>query len=71
MALQAKYSNCPSLGYSVLSWVIRAAIPEGRHVLPDSDLEHAAEQLRVVGYNPADMNDQLLLENSFPLSSGS
>lgn len=36
-------------------------------VLPDSDLEHAAEQLWVVGDNPSDMNDQLLLKNSLPL----
>lgn len=33
-------------------------------VLPDSDLEHSAEQLGVVGDDPADVDDQLLLENS-------
>lgn len=36
-------------------------------VLPDSDFEHAAEQLGVVGDYPADVDDQLLLEDSFPL----
>lgn len=36
-------------------------------VLPDSDLEHAAEQLRVVGDNPSDMDDQLLLKGGLPL----
>lgn len=36
-------------------------------VLPDSDLEHSAEQLWIVGDNPADMDDQLLLQNSLPL----
>lgn len=38
-------------------------------VLPDSDLEHAAEQLRVVGDNPSDVNDQLLLQHGLPLST--
>lgn len=40
-------------------------------VLPDSDLQHSAEQLRVVGDDPADVDDQLLLENSltFPTVS--
>lgn len=41
--------------------------PEPDSVLPDSDLEHAAEQLWVVGDNPSDMDDQLLLKNSLPL----
>lgn len=36
-------------------------------VLPDSDLDHAAEQLWVVGDYPSDVDDQLLLENSLPL----
>lgn len=36
-------------------------------VLPDSDLEHSAEQLGVVGDDPADVDDQLLLENSLAL----
>lgn len=38
-------------------------------VLPDSDLEHSAEQLRVVGDDPSDMNDQLLLEDSLPFAA--
>lgn len=41
--------------------------PESEFLLPDSDLEHAAEELWVVGDNPSDMNDQLLLQNGFPL----
>lgn len=36
-------------------------------LLPDSDLEHAAEQLRVVGDDPADVDDQLLLEDGLSL----
>lgn len=36
-------------------------------VLPDSDLEHATEQLRVVGDDPADMYDQLLLKDGLLL----
>lgn len=35
--------------------------------LPDSDLDHAAEQLRVVGDNASDVDDHLLLQNSLPL----
>lgn len=38
-------------------------------VLPDSDLEHSTEQLRVVGDDPSDMNDQLLLEDSLPFAA--
>lgn len=33
----------------------------------DSDLDHAAEQLRVVGDNASDVDDHLLLQNSLPL----
>ena len=35
--------------------------------LPDSDLEHAAEQLGVVGDDPSDVDDQLLLQDGLPL----
>lgn len=38
-------------------------------VLPDSDLEHSAEQLGAVGDDPADVDDQLLLENSLALAT--
>lgn len=41
--------------------------PEPEIVLPDSDLEHATEQLRVVGDNPSNMDDQLLLKNGLSL----
>lgn len=44
-----------------------AAIPEPDCDLPDSDLEHSAEQLWVVGDNPSDVDDQLLLKNGLPL----
>lgn len=40
---------------------------EPQSVLPDSDLEHATEQLWVVGDNPSDVNDQLLLEDGLAL----
>lgn len=36
-------------------------------VLPDSDLEHATEQLWVVGDDPSDMYDQLLLKDGLLL----
>lgn len=35
--------------------------------LPDSDFQHAAEQFRVVGDNPPDVDDQLLLKDGLPL----
>ncbi|TNN68367.1 hypothetical protein EYF80_021420 [Liparis tanakae] len=40
---------------------------DSEFAVPDSDLEHAAEQLWVVGDNPSDMNDQLLLQHGLPL----
>ncbi len=51
--------------------VIRASSqhPKPKVVLPDSDLEHAAEQLGAVGDYPSYMDDQLLLKNSLPLPS--
>lgn len=35
--------------------------------LPDSDLQHAAEQLRAVRDDPSDVDDQLLLQDGLPL----
>ena len=60
VARRAMESGPQSLGDS---------LPLERHCSPDSDLEHAAEQLRVVGDDPADVDDQLLLQNRFPLGS--
>ena len=42
-------------------------LPEPDCVLPDSDLDHAAEQLWAVGDNPSNVDHQLLLKNSLPL----
>lgn len=36
--------------------------------LPDADLEHAAEQLGVVGDDPADVNDEFLLQHGLSLA---
>lgn len=59
----------PLLHFSQPSFKIHPVNPEPQFVLPDSDLQHATEQLRVVGDNPADMDDQLLLKNSLPLAT--
>lgn len=37
---------------------------------PNSDFQHATEQLGVVGDDPANMDDQLLLNDSLPLIMG-
>lgn len=51
--------------------VVSKLIPEPiDSVLPHSDLEHSAEQLWVVGDDPSDMDDQLLLQNSLALPTG-
>lgn len=42
----------------------------GGHDSPHADLEHAAEQLGAVGDGPADVDDQLLLDDRLPLVVG-
>lgn len=44
--------------------------PLGLKHLPNSDFQHATEQLGVVGDDPANMDDQLLLNDSLPLIMG-
>lgn len=50
--------------------VVQMELRTGQRVglLPDADLEHAAEQLGVVGDDPADVDDELLLQHGLSLA---